>query len=194
MSKVAISGNASGTGVFTIASPNSNTDRTLTLPDEAGTVDTLQRAGNVLQVVHATASAGFASSTSNPTDLTGMSVTITPTDSTSKMLVMYSFHVYISSGTSSPGWAGAASRVLRDSTVVFSDDDGPQAIYAIAHYMQSTSQRYMDNAQYSFIDEPNSSSSIVYKVQGWRSQSIGQTIVFNSYGVPGRIIVMEIAA
>jgi hypothetical protein len=38
MSKVAISGNASGTGVFTIASPNSNTDRTLNLPDASGTV------------------------------------------------------------------------------------------------------------------------------------------------------------
>jgi hypothetical protein len=38
MSKVAITGNASGTGVFTIASPNSNSDRTLNLPDEAGTV------------------------------------------------------------------------------------------------------------------------------------------------------------
>ena len=38
MSKVKISGNASGTGVFTIAAPNSNTDRTFNLPDEAGTV------------------------------------------------------------------------------------------------------------------------------------------------------------
>ena len=38
MSKVAITGNASGTGTFTIAAPNSNTDRTLTLPDAAGTV------------------------------------------------------------------------------------------------------------------------------------------------------------
>ena len=38
MSKVAIQGNASGTGVFTLASPATNTDRTLTLPDEAGTV------------------------------------------------------------------------------------------------------------------------------------------------------------
>ena len=38
MSKVSITGNASGTGTFTIAAPNSNTDRTLTLPDEAGTV------------------------------------------------------------------------------------------------------------------------------------------------------------
>ena len=38
MSKVAITGNASGTGTFTIAAPNSDTDRQLTLPDEAGTI------------------------------------------------------------------------------------------------------------------------------------------------------------
>ena len=38
MSKVAIKGNASGTGTFTLEAPNSNTDRTLVLPDEAGTV------------------------------------------------------------------------------------------------------------------------------------------------------------
>ena len=38
MSKVVIQGDASGTGNFTIAAPNSNTDRTLTLPDEAGEV------------------------------------------------------------------------------------------------------------------------------------------------------------
>jgi hypothetical protein len=38
MSKVVIQGNASGTGNFTIAAPNSNTDRTLTLPDEAGEI------------------------------------------------------------------------------------------------------------------------------------------------------------
>ena len=36
MSKISLEPIASGTGVFTIASPNSNTDRTLTLPDEAG--------------------------------------------------------------------------------------------------------------------------------------------------------------
>ncbi len=38
MSSVSIQGNASGTGIFTIASPNSNTNRTLTLPDNTGTV------------------------------------------------------------------------------------------------------------------------------------------------------------
>ena len=36
MSKIALEPNASGTGTFTIASPNSNTSRTLTLPDTDG--------------------------------------------------------------------------------------------------------------------------------------------------------------
>jgi len=40
MSKIALTPNASGSGTFTIAAPNSNTDRSLTLPDEAGTVVT----------------------------------------------------------------------------------------------------------------------------------------------------------
>jgi stage V sporulation protein SpoVS len=38
MSKIALTPSATGTGVFTISSPATNTDRTLTLPDEAGTV------------------------------------------------------------------------------------------------------------------------------------------------------------
>jgi len=40
LSLISLSPNASGTGVFTVASPNSNVDRVLTLPDESGTVIT----------------------------------------------------------------------------------------------------------------------------------------------------------
>ena len=38
MSKISLQPNASGTGTFTLAAPDSNTNRTLTLPDGAGTV------------------------------------------------------------------------------------------------------------------------------------------------------------
>jgi hypothetical protein len=38
VSKIALTPNASGTGTFTLAAPNSNTSRTITLPDEAGEV------------------------------------------------------------------------------------------------------------------------------------------------------------
>jgi hypothetical protein len=40
MSSIKLSPNASGTGEFTIAAPNSNTNRTLSLPDQTGTVVT----------------------------------------------------------------------------------------------------------------------------------------------------------
>ena len=38
MSKIALSPNISGTGTLTIAAPNTNSDRTLTLPDNSGTL------------------------------------------------------------------------------------------------------------------------------------------------------------
>ena len=40
MSKIKIQGDAGGSGIFTIASPNSSTNRTITLPDDAGTIIT----------------------------------------------------------------------------------------------------------------------------------------------------------
>ena len=40
MSSVTLTGNVSGTGVFTIATPNSSQNRTLDLPDETGTIAT----------------------------------------------------------------------------------------------------------------------------------------------------------
>jgi len=36
MSKIKLQGNASGTGILTIESPNTNTNRTLSIPDQAG--------------------------------------------------------------------------------------------------------------------------------------------------------------
>jgi hypothetical protein len=40
MSKIAIEGNALGSGTLTIAAPNTSTNRTLTLPDNTGTIIT----------------------------------------------------------------------------------------------------------------------------------------------------------
>ena len=95
MSKVSISGNASGTGVFTIQAPNSNVDRVLSLPDEAGTVLTTagvpasaMPAGSVLQVVTYQYNYGDGDiSTSSDGDVpTGISLSITPTATNSKII------------------------------------------------------------------------------------------------------------
>jgi len=59
MSKITLEPNNSGTGTFTIAAPNSNTNRTLTLPDEAGTAltDTTDLEPQVKTSLNATGSA-----------------------------------------------------------------------------------------------------------------------------------------
>jgi len=99
MSNIAIQGGATGTGVFTLASPATNTNRTLTLPDEAGTIDTLQRAGNVLQVVNvqtgavATGTTTIALDDTVPQSSEGtefITLAITPTSSTSKLRIDFS--------------------------------------------------------------------------------------------------------
>ena len=50
MSKIKIQGNASGTGVVTLTAPNTNTDRTITLPDSSDTLVSTapSTAGNIL--------------------------------------------------------------------------------------------------------------------------------------------------
>jgi len=59
MSKVSLTGNASGTGTLTVAAPNTNSDYTLTLPTETGTVATQAYAAakeTVARITGATAS------------------------------------------------------------------------------------------------------------------------------------------
>ena len=46
MSKIALTPNASGDGVFTITAPNSGTNRAIALPDAAGTIPLLAAASN----------------------------------------------------------------------------------------------------------------------------------------------------
>jgi len=99
MSKVAIIGNASGTGVFTVASPNSNVDRVLTLPDETGTVITTagvptsaMPAGSVIQVV-STVDLSFPTSTATTFSeiSSNWRLAITPKSSTSKLILSAQF-------------------------------------------------------------------------------------------------------
>jgi hypothetical protein len=59
MTKIAISPNPSGTGTFTLTAPDSNTNRTITLPDAAGVVltDTSDIEAQVKTATNATGSA-----------------------------------------------------------------------------------------------------------------------------------------
>jgi hypothetical protein len=193
MSQVKISGNASGTGVLTISAPNTNTDRSITIPDKAGAIAV--GAGTIVQVVHASTTTNTSTTSSTFTD-TALSASITPTSSSNKIMV----HIVANSGwsrSSSASWAGGL-RILRDSTVIEtpSDDNGPISFYTAT--FGQTANPGISRAQQSFFayDSPATTSSTTYKAQIASRDGVAQ-VDLNTTGTPNatsHIILMEVVA
>jgi hypothetical protein len=83
MSKVKIQGDASGTGIFTVAAPATNTDRTITLPDVDATVMTTAGGtiSGVTQISNPTET-GFASNLAETVSKATLKIKTHSTDST----------------------------------------------------------------------------------------------------------------
>lgn len=162
MSKVSLAGNASGTGIFTIASPNSNTDRTLTLPDSSGTIATTGTAitrsqmptGSVIQVVQTFDTSQATTSSGTFGDL--ISVSITPTSSSNKVLVRFLAHVEMG------GSATAGIRLQRNGTNI---GLGSGATVSKIILSQGYGGVNGSNMCYEFLDSPATTSAITYKIQ-----------------------------
>ena len=152
--------------------------------------------GSVLQVVSTTKTDAFTSSATGAfTDITGMSASITPTSSSSKILVLSSATC---SGQSSV--SGSIIRLVRGSTAIDVGD-------AAGSRSQATTNAYqLDSGQsecisINFLDSPATTSSTTYKLQ-FRIE--GGTFYFNRSQSDGdnsgvgrfasTITLMEIAA
>ena len=152
----------SGGNSVSIAAPSSNpaADRTLLLPgDGDSTIDTLGRAGNSLQVVQTVKTDTFTMTGTTFTDVTGLSVTITPSSSSSKVLIIPSLSIGAKKG-SRHGY-----RILRGSTAIgVGDSSGSRT-----QYTQQAGNLNSDTAVYSntflFLDSPATTSATTYKIQ-----------------------------
>lgn len=180
MSKVAISGNASGTGVFTLAAPNSNTDRTLTLPDEAGTVLTTagvpasaMPAGSVLQVVSATSNTTISSTTPQPL----LTLSITPSSSSNKILILATAGIEGVHSTNSY----VVLFVKRAGTTLMQQYTG----------QGGTSTTVWSSLSLTHLDSPATTSSISYSVDA--NTGSGGTSSWSTAGNYYSFTLMEIA-
>ena len=195
MAKVKISGSATGTATYTIQSPSGNTDRVLTLPDEAGTVLTSASdlpaanltgslpagmGGKVLQVVQGSTSTYLSTSADTYID-TGLSASITPSSASSKVLVF----VNHSGSEKDAGNVNTNQKVqlLRSSTVIWTSGD---------HLTTGVSAAtYMDGPNAVYLDSPSTTSATTYKTQFKATSGYGITYV--NLGGTSTIVLMEIA-
>ena len=167
-----------GNGVI-IAAPSSNpaADRTLTLPGDAdGTIATTANAGKILQVIQAVKKNRQTINSTTLVDITGMSVSITPSSASNKVLVNYSLVVFSNA-------VYYALRLLRDSdSTIFIGDENPSATSQNRASFGSYDSSYViaDTIAQSFLDSPNTTSAITYKLQAYSPYSSAYTIGINS--------------
>ena len=117
-------------------------------------------AGAVLQVQSTLKTDTFSSTTaSSDVDITGLSVNITPSSTSSKILVMA--HVT----SNSNGDSGVHFKIKRGSTVVGAGSDGSRTPFGfVTDAGQADGNRAITTGAYTFIDQPSSTSQQTYKV------------------------------
>lgn len=171
MSKISLTPNASGTGNFTIASPNSNTDRTLTLPDNTGTIltsasNTNFPVGSVLQAVQATFTGTQTLATggvnANFSDITSLSVTITPSSSSNKILLIA--HLTSMCGDDRMIFF----KFTGGNTSSFLGDTAGNKTRVAGFYSSGNAAGSANGAPVTlmYLDSPSTTSATTYKVQG----------------------------
>jgi hypothetical protein len=117
-------------------------------------------AGGILQVLQAvkTDTQSFSGLSTTFSDISGLSVTITPSSSSSKFLIISS--VFIGSGGNP-----AQSRLMRGTTPIFIGDSAGSRTRSTAQYHGTGDNLEGQHHSYSFLDSPASSSAITYKPQ-----------------------------
>ena len=161
--------------------------------------------GNVLQVVSAELTSRVVYNTQSFGDI-GLSVNITPKFSTSKFLINISFGRLQT--TQSNGDHGAAIRLLRNG--VDSDLNGatdgsrPRTAFTVGGHSYN-SDHALGGYSFTGIDNPNTSSTITYKLQAWNQSSSYPLLIngtssntdtnqFYASRTKSIITIMEIAA
>ena len=194
MSKVVIAGDASGTGTFTISAPNGNTDRTLVLPDEAGTVLTTagvpasaMPAGSVIQVVQTQTTTNVTNNTTSYVDA-GLTTNITPTSASSKILALLSF-------TFRHGSTNYAINIVQLTRTVSGGALVGLGDVRVGNAVNATVVEHTSNSL-NVLDTPSTTSQITYAV---RFAVVGSTGSYDNghfchNGTTSTLTLMEIAA
>jgi hypothetical protein len=128
--------------------------------------------GSILQIQSTTLSSVFTTSSTSWADLTGMSVSITPTSATSKILVQISLNFQGDSSTQ--GYC----RIDRNGTVIgVGDAYGSRYRFTINQYVNQ--QNEARTISMTFLDSPATTSALTYKLQ-LTNQGLGTVYVNRS--------------
>ena len=194
---IAINGSGTVTGISVGGLPDGIVDADM-LAANAVTAGKLASGvgGKILQVSQSTFTAATSTSSTSLVD-TGLSVSITPSSTSNKILIMYALYMSVNENE----YSGSTS-IVRGSTEIFIGDAISSSRRASA-FMWPNSGRDPHFVGHQFLDSPSTTSSTTYKIQ-YRSNYTSQTVYIgrSTIGVasdshsttPASLTVMEVAA
>ena len=131
--------------------------------------------GKLGQAVQTVKTDNFSTSSGSYTDITGMSVSITPSSTSSKILIKTCI-----------SWGGGQNvygfgKIVRGSTDIFmggATGNRTSATFPMEHLSHETAQYNCFVASSEFLDSPSTNSATIYKIQV-RGTSGGATLFIN---------------
>jgi hypothetical protein len=137
--------------------------------------------GKVLQIVQGTTSTSVANSTNVYAD-TGLTATITPTSTTSKILVVYHQNGGYVDATSSNN--GLKIRLIRDVTAI-------ETLDTPVGWNLKFQQIYLPTISSSYLDSPSTTTATTYYTQ-FRNNANNASVYVQIQSCPSTITLMEI--
>ena len=199
---------ASGGGSFSLQAPSSSANnRVMTLPDTAdGTIltTTNPKTGNILQVAQAVKTDTQTHTTNQQfLEISGMTVTITPSSSSNKILVQGKVDIGSASQTDRHGIRIVRTVGGSSTAIGLGDAAGSRQRFttgAFGFYNQFTNT--IISVPFMFLDSPSTTSEVSYKIEAYHAASanlyINRSNEDQDNGNNGRgisvITAMEVAA
>ena len=156
--------------------------------------------GGIVQIKQTTKTDTFSTSSQSYTDVTGLSVSITPTSSSSKIFII--LDIKVGAGHEDAAFAG---RLVRGSTAIYVGDaasNRTQASFGTSRQSGNAGYDVIQDRQAVFLDSPSTTSATTYKVQVTGNNG-RDTLVNRAYDdsdddnsprVASSITVMEVSA
>ena len=183
-----VTGNLTGTASTATAaatayglsgSPNLNVG-ILTATSFSGSGSGLTGVGKILQVVNAVYGTATSNDTSTYAD-TGLSATITPSDTSSKILILVN-----QSGITKQNNTALALRLLRNTTTIITFEEQ-------GAYTATTTENSVGSSSVCYLDSPATTSAVTYKTQFASLFNNNRVYVQGSSG-DSTITLLEVAA
>jgi hypothetical protein len=154
--------------------------KTLSIPSgctisNSGTASGFGKLGQIQSTTLSSTLSFTSSTTSTFADISGLSVNITPTATSSKILIMFLLNIAVGGGSKH-------MRLVRDSTAISIGDAGSSNQIQSTISSRPTSSNYdldISPLAGNFLDSPSTTSQVTYKIQATLGATYNNTIYIN---------------